>query len=432
MNNKNKIIYLCDYCGEESNTWSGKCRHCGSWNTLKEMKVSKSKGNIGNNIYEEIEIKKIDQISTSNDDRFSSGLSEIDRVLGGGFVRGSVILLGGEPGIGKSTITTQLCQLVPKTLYISAEESLPQIKNRTDRLKIDNKNLLIASGGDLLQLEKKIVSSGVDLLIIDSIQTVFLSDIDSGVGSLSQVRESGIFLQRLAKRHNIATIIIGHVTKEGSIAGPKIIEHLVDVVLYLEGDRNHEGRIIRGIKNRFGNTNEIGLFMMSNRGLEEVKNPSEIFLSQRENKPGSVICPVVEGKRILFIEVQALTLITKYGYAKRTASGYDLNRLNLLSAVIQKILGIDLSICDIYLNIIGGIKIKEPASDLAVCAAIISSYKNKAFPEEICFFGEVGLMGEVRKVVLQEERKKESKKMGFSPISGKEIATISNIMTKLL
>lgn len=429
MKQKNKKIFICDNCGEESLSWAGKCAYCNSWNTLKEMNLPAKDNSSG---CVELEFKKVSEIDSANSSRIDSGISELNGVLGGGFVKGSVVLLGGEPGIGKSTITSQICNLIKRTLYVSAEESLPQIKDRLVRLKVCNNDLVLVAGGDLLQLEKKIQQGLFDFVIIDSIQTVYISDLDTSAGSISQVKECGLFLQRLAKKHNITMLIIGHVTKDGNIAGPKIIEHLVDVVLYLEGDKNHQGRVIRGIKNRFGATNEIGLFEMTQEGLKEVLNPSEMFLSQRQNKPGSVICPVVEGKRTLFIEIQAITIVTKYGYAKRTCSGYDLNRLSLLSAVIQKNLGIDLTSCDIYLNVVGGIKIKEPAADLAVCAAIISSYKNKAYSENASFFGEVGLMGEIRRVILHEERIKESKKMGYMPISNKDIRDLFQIAGKYL
>lgn len=429
MKQKNTKMYVCDNCGEESLTWAGKCSYCNSWNSLKEIFVTAENTKLSN---ENLEYKTISEIDSSNNIRLDSGISELNGVLGGGFVKGSVVLLGGEPGIGKSTITSQICNLPKKILYLSAEESLPQIKDRLVRLKINNDKLVLASGGDLLALEKKIQKEQFDFVIVDSIQTVFISELNTSAGSISQVKESGLFLQKMAKKYNVTTVIIGHVTKDGTIAGPKIIEHLVDVVLYLEGDKNHQGRVIRGIKNRFGATNEIGLFLMTGEGLQEVTNPSEMFLSQRQNKPGSVICSVVEGKRILFIEIQAITVITKYGYAKRTCSGYDLNRLSLLSAVIQKNIGIDLSSCDIYLNVVGGIKIKEPAADLAVCAAIISSYKNKSFEDRACFFGEVGLMGEIRKVILQKERIKESKKMGYQPVSSEDIKEIFQISSNYL
>lgn len=410
---KTKTVFMCNNCGNEAVSWSGRCQYCGEWNTLQEFKVQ-----AGPKIKSEskIEVKNISQISYSEKDRLIVDIEEFDRVLGGGIVAGSLILLGGEPGIGKSTLALQLCQKIKNSFYISAEESLPQIKARAERLSKANQDMLLTSGGDLLALEQEILKAKPDLLIVDSIQTVYLSNIESSAGSMVQVRESGMFLQRLAKEYGIATLIIGHVTKEGTIAGPKIIEHLVDVVLYLEGERYQEGRILRGIKNRFGATNEIGLFVLEDSGMKEIKNPSELFLAERSNKPGSVICAVMEGRRPLLIEIQALTIKTSFGYAKRTASGFDLNRLGLLAAVIEKNTGANLSNCDIYLNVVGGIKINEPAVDLAVCAAIISSYKNKPLPQDLCIYGEVGLMGEIRNVVHLKSRQMECKKLGFQII----------------
>ncbi len=430
MSKNSKKIYICDYCGEEQITWSGKCNNCGNWNTLKEITVAHESNN--NHYNNDLEIKKISEIKNDENIRIKTGMLELDRVLGGGLIRGSVILLGGEPGIGKSTITTQLCKTLNNTFYISAEESLSQIKNRVNRLKIGNNDFNLVSNGDLLLLEKEIIKQKPDLLIIDSIQTVYMSNLDSSAGSISQVKESGLFLQRLAKKNDISVLIIGHVTKEGTIAGPKIIEHLVDVVLYFEGEKHHEERIIRGIKNRFGPTNEIGIFTMNNDGLKEMANPTEFYLSQRENKAGSVICPIMEGRRILFIEIQALTIITKFGYPKRTASGYDLNRLNILSAVIQKSTGMNLANYDIYLNIVGGLKIKEPAADLAISAAIMSSYKNKPYEINSCIFGEVGLMGEIRRVSGEQNRTKESKQLGYKTISQAEVKDLSQFLDKYL
>ncbi len=425
MANKVQKLFVCDNCGEESLAWSGKCVFCGEWNTLKEISVSRASSN--RRAVDDLEIKKISEITNTEKFREKTGMAELDRVLGGGLVSGSVVLLGGEPGIGKSTITTQLCKAIDKTFYISAEESLYQIKDRIERLKVKNDSMLLMSGGDLSSVKEKILSYKPKLLVIDSIQTVYVSDINTSAGSISQVKESALFLQRLAKEHNISVLIIGHVTKDGNIAGPKIIEHLVDTVLYLEGNKDHGGRIIRSIKNRFGATSEIGIFEMAKDGLKEVLNPSELFLSQRVNKPGSIICPIMEGRRILFMEIQALTMPTKYGYPRRTTAGFDLNRLNILAAVIQKNAGINLSNHDIYLNVVGGLKIKEPAADLAVSLAIISSYKNKTCPDALSVFGEIGLMGEVRKVNGAEERKKESIKMNYKVLCNEEIKNINDL-----
>lgn len=425
MAKKNQKIYVCDSCGEESLTWSGRCGVCGEWNTLKEISVSQSYSD--KRVTTDLDIKKISEISNTEKFREKTGMSELDRVFGGGLVSGSVVLLGGEPGIGKSTITTQLCKAIDKTFYISAEESLYQIKDRVERLKVKNDSMLLMSGGDLLAAKAKIINYKPRLLVVDSIQTVYISDLNTSAGSISQVKESALFLQRLAKEQNISVLIIGHVTKDGNIAGPKIIEHLVDTVLYLEGNKDHSGRIIRSIKNRFGATSEIGIFEMTKNGLDEVLNPSELFLSQRVNKPGSIICPIMEGRRILFMEIQALTMPTKYGYPKRTTAGFDLNRLNILAAVIQKSAGINISNHDIYLNVVGGLKIKEPAADLAVSLAIVSSYKNKICPDDLSVFGEIGLMGEIRKVNGAEERKKKSKKMNYKVLCNEEIKNVSEL-----
>lgn len=406
---KEKIVFMCQNCGNEFMSWSGKCSACGEWNSLKEMKVTADYTSGSDSLV----IKKINDISSSDNNRRKSGISELDRVLGGGLVQGSILLLGGEPGIGKSTLTLQICNSIGKSFYISAEESLEQIRGRAERLGAKSEDILLVASGDLRALEKEILTAKPDLLVVDSIQTVYLSDVPASAGSLSQVKECGIFLQRFAKQNNIAVLIIGHVTKEGSIAGPKIVEHLVDVVLYLEGERFSEGRILRGIKNRFGATNEIGLFSLDEVGLREIINPSEFFLAERSDKPGSVVTVVMEGRRPLLVEIQALTIKTNFGYPKRTSSGFDLNRLNILAAVIEKNTGMALSSCDIYLNVVGGMKINEPAVDLAVCAAIASSFKNRPLDPKLCIYGEVGLMGEIRGVSREPDRKKELQKLGY-------------------
>lgn len=408
MKNKEKTIYLCQNCGNEFLTWSGRCSACEEWNSLVEMKVRSD-----SHSSEAVEVKNMKDIPSSERSRLKTNISELDRVLGGGLVEGSMILLGGEPGIGKSTLTLQICEKINSTFYISAEESLGQIRGRAERLGISNNSLFLAASGDLISLEKEILAKKPKLVVVDSIQTVFLSSFPSSAGSLSQVKECGMFLQRFSKKHGIAVLIIGHVTKEGSIAGPKIVEHLVDAVLYLEGERYQDGRILRGIKNRFGATNEIGLFSLEESGMKEITNPSEFFLSEKSKKPGSVVTAIMEGRRPLLVEIQALTITTNFGYPKRTSSGFDLNRLNILAAVIQKNAGVNLSSCDIYLNVVGGIRINEPAIDLAVCSAIVSSYKNKVVESNLCVYGEVGLMGEIRAVSRDADRKKESEKLGY-------------------
>ena len=369
-----------------------------------------------------MEAKRIDEIEIRDNFRLQTGIGEFDRVLGGGIVPGSVILLGGEPGIGKSTLLLQAAGAVKNTYYLSAEESADQIKIRASRLKLNDSGMMLLSDGDIEAAESIILKAKPALLVIDSIQTVYLNSYDATPGSLVQVRECGMFLQQLAKRSGIPIILVGHVTKEGNLAGPRMLEHLVDVVLYLEGERFSDARILRGVKNRFGATDEIGVFSMQESGMTEIKNPSALFLSKHEPSPGSVVTVTLEGSRPILAEIQALVAPTNFGYPKRTSSGFDLNRLNLLAAVISKKTPVNLLNSDIYLNVVGGLKIKEPAADLAVCAAIISSYKNQSFAANSVFYGEVGLLGEVRKVTRENLRKKEAESLGY-----KLIQTVENI-----
>ncbi len=415
MKNSNKTIYMCENCGNEFSSWSGRCTICGEWNSLKELKGSLMSSAEGNN-KREIETVKLSEVKIDNNFRNKTGITEFDRVLGGGIVPGSVILLGGEPGIGKSTLLLQVCQSISNSFYISAEESLSQIKIRANRLSISSDKITLVSDGDLENLEKEILKQKPQLLIVDSIQTVYLNSIQSTPGNLVQVKECGIYLQRLAKKTGIPIIIVGHVTKEGSLAGPRILEHLVDVVLYLEGERYHDARVLRGVKNRFGATNEAGIFSLRDKGMIEVKNPSELFLSEKQDEPGTVVTATLEGTRPILIEIQALVIPTRFGYPKRTSSGYDLNRLNLLAAVITKKTKVNLLNSDIYINVVGGMKLKDPAVDLAVCIAIISSFKNKKIDAKICLFGEVGLSGEIRAVSRQIDREKESKNLGYKVV----------------
>jgi len=419
---KTKEIYLCDSCGNEFPVWSGKCPACGEWNTLKEFKTQSSKSKSSRD--SAFEVKKIGEIETKDSGRISSNISELDRVLGGGIVPGSIILLGGEPGIGKSTLLLQVAGNLSKTLYLSAEESASQVKMRAGRLGVKNEEIWLASDGDISELGHEIEKNKPDLLIVDSIQTVYLPDYDATPGSLLQVRECGIFLQQLAKKSGIPIILIGHVTKEGNLAGPRILEHLVDVVLYLEGERFNDARVLRGVKNRFGATDEVGIFSLQEKGLIEITNPSELFISEYSMKPGSVVTVTFEGTRPLLVEIQALAVPTNFGYPKRTSSGFDLNRLNLLAAVISKKTNANLSNYDIYLNVAGGIKLSEPAVDLAICAAIVSSFKNKPFKQKYCFFGEVGLSGEIRRIIKQDQRTKEAKTYGFSTKKFENIAEL--------
>jgi len=401
---------------------------CGEWNTLKEIKIGNIKSKSAGRSTE-IKIENLNNIKIGNATRISTKIGELDRVLGGGIVPGSIILLGGEPGIGKSTLLLQLANNLKKVLYLSAEESAPQIKIRADRLKIDNKEISLVSDYDIDSILFEAEKNRPDILIVDSIQTISTGNSDGSPGSIVQVRECGMLLQQFAKRTGISVIIIGHVTKDGSLAGPRILEHLVDVVLYLEGERFHDARILRGVKNRFGATNEAGIFSLGDKGMVEVKNPSELFLSEKQDEPGCVVAATLEGTRPILVEVQALTVPTKFGFPKRTSSGFDLNRLNLLAAVISKKTSVNLLNSDIYVNIVGGMKIKDPAIDLAVCLAVISSFKNKKLPNKLCLFGEVGLSGEVRAVVRQKDREKEAVALGYKVLPG--IKNLSQIILEL-
>lgn len=430
MKNNNKTIYLCDNCGNEFSSWSGRCTMCGEWNTLKELRIGNAKIKSGGGSDSAIIVENLNNIQTKNSSRISTNIGELDRVLGGGIVPGSIILLGGEPGIGKSTLLLQLANNLKKVFYLSAEESAPQIKIRADRLKTTNEEILLASGYDIDSILVEAEKNSSDVLIVDSIQTVSTAASDSSPGSIVQVRECGMLLQQFAKRTGICVIIVGHVTKDGSLAGPRVLEHLVDVVLYLEGERFHDARILRGVKNRFGATNEAGIFSICEKGMVEVKNPSELFLSERQDEPGCVVAATLEGTRPILVEVQALVVPTKFGFPKRTSSGFDLNRLNLLAAVISKKTSVNLLNSDIYVNIVGGMKIKDPAIDSAVCLAVISSYKNKKLPTKLCLFGEIGLSGEIRNVVRQKDREKEATTLGYKVVDS-DIKTLGQLISEL-
>jgi len=405
-----KTKFFCSSCGNEFSVWNGKCLACGEWNTLKEINIEKLISTTGG---EKILPKKLTSYKIEKSIRIDSGFSELNRVFGGGIVCGSVVLLGGEPGIGKSTLLLQMVSEIPSTLYISAEESPQQIKLRADRLGAKVENISVVETSDISNLEQAIIEYQPKLIIVDSIQTVFTSNISGTAGSQTQVKESGLILQQLAKKYNVAIIIVGHVTKDGAVAGPKMLEHLVDVVLYMEGERNHDARILRSVKNRFGNTDEIAILKMAEKGLAEVKNPGALFLSESENAPGSAITVLLEGARPLLVEIQALVTSTTFGYPRRTTSGFDLNRLNILIGILTKRADLNLGNQDVYINVVGGIKAEEPSADLAVCLAIASSFKNKPLPEKTVFFSEVGLTGENRKVSGSEKRKKEAEKLGF-------------------
>lgn len=411
MSKSDSLIFVCNNCGNEFSMWNGKCLACGEWNTLKETKIESNSGKI--EAENTITVKSLSSCNNDQKMRISTSFSELDTVFGGGIVRGSVILFGGEPGIGKSTLILQVISGVGKALYISGEESLEQIKLRADRLGIKNSNISVSSVADIASLSKVISEISPDIIVIDSIQTIYDSRVSGSAGSQTQVKETGLILQQLAKKHSVPIIIIGHVTKEGVVAGPRMLEHLVDVVIYIEGERGHDARILRSVKNRFGNTDEISVMKMSERGLVEIKNPSSVFISDVEQSPGSVVTVLIEGSRPILVEIQALVTPTVFGYPRRTTSGFDLNRLNILIGVISKRASINLSNQDVYLNIVGGLSTREPAVDLAVCLAIVSSYKNKSLPTKNCYFSEVGLTGEIRKVSSADKRKKEAEKLGY-------------------
>lgn len=411
-------IFFCQSCGYESSKWMGQCPACKEWNTLVEEIVDK-KQSTKTKRTENTKVSRISEISTNEQSRISTGFQELDRVLGGGIVEGSLILVGGDPGIGKSTLLLQVCRNLSergeKILYISGEESLQQIKLRAQRIGEFSESLALLCETNLDIIQEVIRKEKPKAVIIDSIQTMYNEEVSSAPGSVSQVRESTSVLMQTAKGLGIAILIVGHVTKEGVVAGPRVLEHMVDTVLYFEGDRYASYRILRGVKNRFGSTNEIGVFEMRDTGLQEVENPSEYMLSGKpKDASGSVVACSMEGSRPILVEIQALVCHSNFGIPRRTADGTDTNRVNLLMAVLEKRLGLQMSACDAYINIAGGIKMKEPAIDLGIVMAIISSYKDKAIPEDVICFGEVGLSGEVRAVNMAAQRVAETKKLGFS------------------
>ena len=411
---KAKTIFVCSSCGYESTKWLGKCPACNEWNSFYEEKLVSSNTNKKEKSITPTPLTNVENRETV---RISTGFKEVDRVLGGGLVNGSLVLLGGEPGIGKSTLILQICNklaLDGKVLYVSGEESAEQIKLRANRLNIKNDNILFLGETDMDIIEKAIENITPKLVIIDSIQTMYSEEITSTAGSVSQVREVTSRIMKNCKQNNITTIIIGHVTKDGNIAGPRVLEHMVDTVLYIEGERYFSYRVLRSVKNRFGSTNEIGMFEMQNEGMVEINNPSSILISEREDNPsGSIIVATMEGTRSLLVELQALTTPSVFGMPRRNTNGIDYNRLTLLSAVLEKKLGLPLGTQDIYLNIVGGIKINEPAIDLGIILAVCSSYKNISIPKEVVAIGEVGLTGEVRAINLIEKRLNEAEKLGF-------------------
>ncbi len=414
---KTKTIFVCSNCGYESSKWLGKCPACNEWNSFYEEKdVTKSGTKEKRKERSEaIQLNKVEKKETS---RIKTGIEELDRVLGGGFVYGSLTLLGGEPGIGKSTLILQICENIKvdgKILYISGEESAEQIKIRADRLNINRDDIMFLSETDIDNVEASIEKIEPKFVIIDSIQTMYSEEITSTSGSVSQVREVTARVMKMCKQKSVTTIIIGHVTKDGNIAGPRVLEHMVDTVLYLEGERYFSYRILRGVKNRFGSTNEIGMFEMQNEGLVEIKDPSSVLISNKENDnaTGTVVVVSMEGTRPLLLELQALVTQSVFGMPRRNAIGIDYNRLTLLAAVLEKRARVTLGNQDIYLNIAGGIKVNEPAIDLGICLAVISSLKNLPISHDLIAIGEVGLTGEVRSVNMIEKRVREAEKLGY-------------------
>lgn len=414
---KTSTIFVCSNCGYESGKWLGKCPACNEWNSFYEEKLSKGTGGSITKEKKIVTPKKLNEVIGAEAARVKTGIGELDRVLGGGLVKGSLVLVGGEPGIGKSTLILQLCNSMSgdgKVLYVSGEESAEQIKIRADRLGINNSDILFLGETDIDVIENNILDINPKLVIIDSIQTMYSEDITSAAGTVSQVREITSRIMRVCKSNEITTIIIGHVTKDGNIAGPRVLEHMVDTVLYLEGERYNTYRILRAVKNRFGSTNEIGMFEMRQEGMCEVTNPSDILITEREDNPsGSCIIASIEGTRPILVEMQALTSQSVFGIPKRTANGFDYNRLAVLIAVLEKRAGLALGGQDIYLNIAGGMKLNEPAVDLGIIATVASAYKNIPIPQSTVVMGEVGLTGEVRRINLIEKRLKEAEKLGF-------------------
>lgn len=427
-----KSVFFCQNCGHEEKKWLGQCPMCKEWNTFVEETISE--GVSFSKTVSRADVVTLSSVKTDSEERTKTGIEELDRVLGGGIVQGSLILVGGDPGIGKSTLLLQVCQKLSQkkhqVLYISGEESLKQIKLRAMRMGEFTDELSLLCETNLNTVRGVIERRKPEIVIIDSIQTMYSEDVTSAPGSVSQVRESTNVLMQLAKGLNISIFIVGHVTKEGTVAGPRVLEHMVDTVLYFEGDRHASYRILRGVKNRFGSTNEIGVFEMRQSGLQEVKNPSEFMLNGKpEGASGSVVACSMEGTRPILLEIQALVCQSGFGMPRRTAAGTDYNRVNLLMAVLEKRMGLPLFNYDAYVNIAGGIKMNEPAIDLGIILAIVSSYKNKPIGDKVIAFGEVGLSGEVRAVSMPEQRVSEAKKLGFQTciVPAVSLESVNNI-----
>lgn len=417
--NKVKTVYICNQCGFESSKWNGRCQSCGEWNTFEEEQVL-SKGNSGNvrkSTSLSAKIMELADIDMDSDVRYKTGVNELDRVLGGGLVKGSLVLLGGEPGIGKSTLLLQICQFLGESytiLYVSGEESNRQIKLRAGRLGVSTANLYLLSLTDAEAICDTIVSEKPEIVIIDSIQTMSINAISSSSGSITQVRECTNLFMRTAKSEEVPIFIVGHVNKDGAIAGPKVMEHIVDAVLYFEGDRNLSYRILRAIKNRYGSTNEIGVFEMVDNGLRQVENPSQMLLSGRPmGVSGTCVACIMEGSRPILAEVQAL--VTKSGFAspRRMATGFDYNRMAIIIAVLEKRLGLFFGTLDVYINVVGGLRLDEPAADLSIALALYSSLLDKPVSDDLIAFGEIGLGGEIRNISHISQRIREASRLGF-------------------
>ena len=446
---KAKTVFFCTECGSESPRWSGRCTVCGAWNSMVEQAAERpSKNSKMSRVKAPVKVSRITDMQADQEIRFSTGMGELDRVLGGGAVKGSLVLVGGAPGIGKSTLMLQICQQLgkfAKVLYVSGEESTRQLKLRAERLRVDSENLFVLSETRLGDVLECVQQEQPDILIVDSIQTLYNEDLDSPAGGVGQVKDCTMALMQLAKGQGVTVFVIGHVNKEGSIAGPKVLEHMVDCVLYFEGDQHMTYRILRAAKNRFGATNEIGVFEMMDRGLREVENPSEMLLSGRpKDVPGTCVTCAMEGARPVLAEVQALIAPASASNPRRMSNGFDYNRAAMLLAVLEKRGGLKVSQCDAYLNIIGGLTLEEPAADLAAVVAIASSYLDKPVPDHMAAIGEVGLSGEIRSISHLEQRLTEVHRLGFTqcmiparrarelkPLPGLELLPVQNIAQAL-
>jgi DNA repair protein RadA/Sms len=426
---KQTTAYVCSSCAASFSKWAGRCSECGSWNTLEEVKAASATATA-----DRVEAVSLREIPADPKQRTASGSQELDRVLGGGLVRGSIVLLGGEPGIGKSTLLMQVAGFVGKqqgVVYVSGEESGSQLSGRAQRLGVTDSNVKVVSSTDVDRIVRTVLDEKADIVIVDSIQTIQTTQFSSGPGSVTQVRESAARLQAVAKSHNITIILVGHVTKDGQVAGPKVLEHLVDVVVYLEGERYQEHRLLRGVKNRFGQTDEVGVFTMSADGLRDEAQPSKAFIDDSTvPKVGTALAATLEGSRVLLVEVQALGVETVFGYPKRTASGIDQNKLALIIAILTKHAGLSLSSQDIYANVAGGFRLADPGADLGIAAAIAAAARNVAFPERTVFIGELGLSGEVRRVPNLERRLQEAARGGIATVfvpQGSKIPAIDGL-----